>query len=236
LHSEEVVLFGTSVANSCFGYVYTKSGASWVERVRFGIPVTEEELFNDRRTIAAIDGDTVVFGIPGDFENARSAGMARVWRLSVPSPFTYCLSKTNTCGAGVISSTGTPSMSSASGFVVTGTPPLGGRVGVLLYAEGSGPPGPWPSFGGLGGNGVLCMSLTSGLRHARGAASGGIPGLCGNGALFAVDMNTYAAGGLGGFPQAFLRSAGATVHVQWWGRESFSSSFLTNGLEYGVDL
>jgi hypothetical protein len=79
----------------------------------------------------------------------------------------------------------------------------------------------------------MCVN-PAGVRRSIGVLSGGTPGLCGGGAQFALDMNAFASGSLGGNPASTLREPGATVHVQWWGRDFTGSNFLSNGMQYTV--
>jgi len=55
---------------------------------------------------------------------------------------------------------------------------------------------------------------------------------------FALDMNAFASGALGGTPAPALRVAGATVHCQFWGRDpgfaAPADTMLSNALRYVV--
>ena len=46
----------------------------------------------------------------------------------------------------------------------------------------------------------------------------------------------FASGNVGGFPQPYLSTYGADVHCQWWGRDTPGNSYLSDGLQYTVNL
>jgi len=53
---------------------------------------------------------------------------------------------------------------------------------------------------------------------------------------YSVDMNAFAAGGLGGSPHPALSLVGQQVDAQFWGRDAAGTGgvFLTDALEYVV--
>ena len=82
-------------------------------------------------------------------------------------PTTYCTAKTGFCGPGSISSSGTPSASATSGFVIQAGPALDNRAGIFLYtSQGR---GNVPFSGG-----TLCLG-TPGVLRSPAVNSGGAP-------------------------------------------------------------
>jgi hypothetical protein len=143
-----------------------------------------------------------------------------------PEPTAYCTAKVNSCGAlPAIAASGVPSASAASGFVVRASGARAGKAGLLLHgtARASLP------FEGS----VLCIEPADLHRGLAVFASSGSGGACD--AELAIDWNAYAAGALGGHPQAFLRAPGQRVDLQWWGRDTLAhGSLLSDALEYAV--
>jgi len=148
---------------------------------------------------------------------------------------TFCTAKPGLfCGLPVISSTGLPSASATSGFVIQSAPARANRIGVLLYNTQKGGP---VAFQG----GTLCL-LTSNLRRGGPTDSLGTPGQC-DGA-FAVDMNAFAHGLWvvpGGStltqnnPAPYLLVPGTTVHCQYWGRDTnLTGNHVSDGLSYTI--
>jgi hypothetical protein len=147
----------------------------------------------------------------------------------------FCTAKPGlACGLPAIGSTGVPSASATSGFVISSAPARGDRLGVLLYNTQSAPP---VAFQG----GTLCISLSN-LRRGGPTDSLGTPGQC-NG-VFAIDMNTFAqglwvvppSGQLPAHnPAPYLLVPGTTVHCQYWGRDTFqTASYVSDGLRYTI--
>ena len=215
--------------NSGSVYVFQRVGTTWSEASKK--TANDGAAFDQFGNSVAASGGTFLVGAYLDDDQGTDSGSSYAFHV-VADPSTYCSGKTVTCGIASIGYTGFPSATSTSGFIVTGDAPRGGRAGVLLYNSGSGPLHPYFSFGGPG-NGVLCMRVP-GMKRARRADSGGIPGQCGNGAQFSLDLNSFVAGALGGFPAAFLSTPGSYVHCQWWGRDMPGSAYLSDGLQYEV--
>ncbi|MEO6711018.1 MAG: hypothetical protein ABIP42_15665, partial [Planctomycetota bacterium] len=151
----------------------------------------------------------------------------------VVQPRTYCTAKVNSLGC-------TPSMtwqgvSSAgqtSGFQVIGSPIRCRKPGVLLYSLNGAQA--IPVFGG-----TLC--IRSPISISPQVASHGElwpTDTCSG--TWSIDMNAFAAGGLGGPPIPALRIPGTRVNCQFLGRDTSFPNFyqyaLTNALEYVIGL
>jgi len=140
----------------------------------------------------------------------------------------YCTAKVNSCGGTPqISSTGTPSASSSSGFTVTSSGARTGRGGLLIYTDNGrrNPPVPFSS-------GLLCIN-TPIRRSVPVTAAGGTPNNCD--ATVSIDMNAFAAGQLGGNPQGFLSIPGTRIECSWWGLDTTAhGAYLSDALTYTV--
>ncbi|HTF87793.1 MAG TPA: hypothetical protein VK843_05245, partial [Planctomycetota bacterium] len=159
------------------------------------------------------------------------------WRLHLQSfaepfaPIVYCTAKINSLGClPAISSTGTPSLSATSGFVVSCTNVRNQKVGLLLYTTHGRASVPFQG-------GTLCLRTP--VRRTVGVSSGGssVPAFDCSG-VYQLDMNAFAHGLLGGNPDAALTVAGSVVSVQWWGRDpgfaAPNASTLSEAIEYGL--
>ena len=157
-------------------------------------------------------------------------------RGAVPSPFgdgltrvtfggvvaSYCTAKTNSHGcAPPISSTGSPSVSAGSGFVLQATQVLPSVSGIFFYSTNGAAATPYQG-------GLLCVIPPT--RRTPVQNSGGA-GVCGG--TFSMDFNTYIASGA---DPALV--AGATFWAQCWSRDPASVAFtnLTNALTATIDL
>lgn len=143
-----------------------------------------------------------------------------------PTIGTYCTAKPNACGGlPAISSSGTPSATGSSAFVVSAAHTHGGLSGVLLYTDSGA--GNLPFLGG-----TLCLDLAGIRRSVPIADTTGTPGAC-DGTL-AIDMNLFALGLLGGDPAPALTTLGSDVHCQFWGRGIGGNSLLSDALTYSI--
>jgi hypothetical protein len=134
---------------------------------------------------------------------------------------TYCTAKPGlTCGTPAISTFGSPSSTSTSAFLILAGPARTNRSGILLYSDAGRDAQP---FSG----GTLCIKTP--LKRSVAVNSGGV-GTCDG--EFGLDMNAFAQGTLGGNPAAFLTTPGTQINCQWWGRDTLSGAFLSDGLEY----
>jgi hypothetical protein len=144
-------------------------------------------------------------------------------------PISYCTAKINSLGCTpAIGSQGMPSASAPSGFLVTCQQTRNIKPGVMLYSVQGRAAQPFQG-------GTLCLQAP--IRRTLGLVSGGNPGPANDcSGTFAIDMNAFAAGQLGGNPAQELRQPGHAVACQWWSRDpqaQFGSS-LSDALEYVV--
>jgi hypothetical protein len=148
---------------------------------------------------------------------------------SVIPPEVYCTAKTNSLGCvPTIGSAGTASASEGNGFTVGCTQSRNNKPGVLVY----GTSGRWAAaFQG----GFLCAAPP--IKRTRAVNSNGTAAPANDcSGMYAIDMNAFGVGGLGGSPSAALTIPGTLVNCQWWGRDPggvFDTS-LSAGLEYRI--
>jgi streptogramin lyase len=143
----------------------------------------------------------------------------------------YCTAKINSLGcAPAIASSGLPSATLTSGFVIRGDNVLNQKSGLLFY--GFSGPSALPFQGG-----VLCVNTP--LRRTHGVQSGGTPAPaldCSG--VFALDMNAFAHAPGPPSPAPQLTVPGTVVNAQWWGRDpgftAPNNTALSNALEYTI--
>jgi hypothetical protein len=189
-------------------------------------------------------GHLTVPGLPPGLEYVETAAgnNQSVARYTTDAPGPFCTAKANlACGSPQVSSSGVPSATATSGFVVRAGPARSCKSGILLYNTSSVVPGV-PFHGG-----TLCVT-PSGLRRAGPTSSQGSPGGLACDGVFALDMSAFAASawnvpdcagkpsGLApNAPAGFLTSPGQNVSCQLWGRDTVATgSFLSAGLRYIV--
>ena len=135
-----------------------------------------------------------------------------------PAPLVgvYCTAKVNSKGCEpAIGSTGTPSASQASGFVVSATELVNQKLGLLLYGVNGSAATP---FAG----GLRCIAPP--VRRTVSSSTGGsTPPTSDCSGTIAIDMNAFAAG-LFGNPHPALSMAGTHVHCQLWARDKAPSN------------
>jgi hypothetical protein len=134
----------------------------------------------------------------------------------------YCTAKTNSAGClPSIASSGTPSASAGSGYVLSASQILDGKSGVLFYGK-SGPTA-LPFQGG-----TLCAAIP--LVRTTLQFSGGAPP-CGG--AFAMDFNAWIASGK---DPALV--AGQQVNAQYWSRDPGfpppENTSLTDAVEFTI--
>ena len=143
----------------------------------------------------------------------------------------YCTAKINSLGClPQIHSAGVPSASVGSGFLVSASNVRNSKIGLLLYGVSGQAAQPFQG-------GVLCVAAPN--KRTPGANSGGtLPPASDCSGVYAIDMNAFAAGSLGGNPHPPLTVPGTVVDGQWWGRDPGfpppDNTTLSDGLEYTV--
>ena len=142
----------------------------------------------------------------------------------------YCTAKTNSLGCTpAIGFSGTSSASASSGFQIRATNVLNNKNGLLFYGSNGRAA---LAFQG----GTLCVRTP--VRRTPAVNSGGNPPPNNCSGIFSIDMNAFAAGGLGGNPAPELSVPGTLIDAQWWGRDpgfvAPSNTTLSDGLEFTV--
>ncbi len=146
-----------------------------------------------------------------------------------PASVSYCTAKLNSLGCmPLITTSGTPSRSSGSGFDISCSNVRNAKVGLLLHSTNGRAATPFQG-------GILC--LVPPIRRTPSANSGGtpLPAADCSGA-WQIDFNAFVAGALGGNPAPALSVPGTTIDAQWWGRDpgfpSPNNSALSSGIEF----
>jgi hypothetical protein len=125
-----------------------------------------------------------------------------------PTPTIYCTAKTNSAGCvPAIASTGVPSATAGSGFVISTSNVLDNKFGLYFYGKIG--PNNAPFQGGF-----LCVQPP--LVRTQVQSSGGTPP-CGG--MYSIDFNAYIATGVD--PALIV---GQQVWVQTWSRDPASPS------------
>jgi len=203
-------------------------GGLWVSGTSIGAMVVNNTPMN---TITGPSGNwtlKIFDWASGDVGNIDS------WILhvngSLPAPTPYCTAKvtSNACIPS-IGSTGVPSASTGSGFLVNGTQFMNNKNCLLFYGVTGQAAIPFQG-------GTLCVSAP--IKRTPGTNTLGNPPPNDCSGVPSIDMNLFAVGGLGGTPLAALTVAGTVVDCQWWGRDpgfaAPNNTQLSNGLEYTV--
>jgi hypothetical protein len=156
------------------------------------------------------------------------AGIAFRWDCSAA---VYCTPKLNSLGcAPSIGAVGIASASAGSGFVVNGSNVRNQKAGLLFYGVNGRAATPFQG-------GTLCVAGPIKRTPAVSSNGNALPANdCS--VVYSIDMNLFAAGGLGGSPLAALGVAGTLVDCQFWGRDpgftAPNNTTLTDGLEYAI--
>jgi hypothetical protein len=138
-----------------------------------------------------------------------------------PTPTTYCTAKINSLGClPAIESSGVPSASAGSGFIVRAVDVLNQKSGLLFYGLNGRSAAPFQG-------GYLCVATP--LRRTAIQNSGGSASGADCSGQFAFDFNSYIASNIDPALVAI-----ALVDAQWWSRDpqSPSTTNLTDALEF----
>ncbi len=165
--------------------------------------------------------DFLVAGSLSDVGGVDS-GVLKTCRIFPAAPTSYCTGKTNSLGCvPAMSSTGAPSASSASPFLVSCSNVLNQINGLLFYSHA---PVATPFQGG-----TLCLKAPT--RRTATQNSGGNTGSSDCSGVFSLDFNVRIQSGVD--PTLV---AGAEVFGQYWSRDpaSPSTTSLSNALRFLV--
>jgi hypothetical protein len=196
-------------------YVFQRVAGDWVELGRVTKPTTGGVGLG--RSVS-LDGDRVVLG--------GTNGKAYVFHLDLTLPPTsYCTAGTTASGCNaLLSSTGTASRSSATGFVVAVGGSEGQKDGTLYFGTGGPQANSW-------GNGTSLQCVVPPVTRTGVLRGSGTFGAC-DGAL-QMDFNAWMAANPSRAPQA-----GETAYAQAWFRDpmntSNQSTSLSNALAFTV--
>ncbi len=150
--------------------------------------------------------------------------------LLTAQPTVYCTAKTNSLGCvPTIGAAGLPSATSGSGFVISASNVINNKPGLMIYTD-QGPAA--VVFQG----GLRCVNVP--LKRSVPLNSGGNPPPNDCSGVYSIDMNSFAVGGLGGTPAAYLTVPGTVINIQGWGRDQGfpapNNTTLTDAVQYTV--
>ena len=142
-----------------------------------------------------------------------------------PNVLSYCTPGTTTNGcAATMSALGSPSVSAATGFVLSATNVEGGKTGLLFYGIFGPHNGNWAP----GSTSRLCVR--SPFQRMGSLSTGGSTGACDG--VLSTDFCAYLASHPGALGQPF--QAGLAVNAQAWFRDppAPGTTNLSNGLQF----
>ena len=175
-------------------------------------------------------------GVSDPYLYRTTVSLSAGWDFSVlnyetcPEVVTYCTAKVNSLGCTpTIGSTGIPSATAGSGFVVSAVSVINNKPGLFIYSNGG--RATVPFYGGL-------RCIENPVRRTKPQISLGNPPPNDCSGVYSIDMNAWAVGALGGFPQIYLTIPGSVVNCQAWGRDNGfvppNNATLSDALEYTV--
>jgi hypothetical protein len=147
------------------------------------------------------------------------------------SPTTYCTGKLNALGCTPsIGSSGAPSATAGSGFVINCTQVRNNKSGLLFYGVNGPAAVPFQQ-------GTLCVKTP--IKRTAGQSSGGTPAPANDcSGTWSIDMNAFAVSAGPPAPLPALVVPGTTVNCQWWGRDpgfaAPNNTQLSNGLSFSI--
>jgi Tol biopolymer transport system component len=143
--------------------------------------------------------------------------------------WSYCTAKVNSLGCiPTIGSTGVPSASANSGFVIASSNVLNNKSGLLYYGVSGPATIPFQAA-------FLCVKPP--VKRTPAINSGGNPPPAQNcSGLFAIDFSAFSHGLLGGNPLPQLQVPGTHVDCQFWSRDPGFAAPNNTGLTDGLDF
>jgi hypothetical protein len=210
-------------------YAARWNGSTW-EQLGHGIDTNNGWVFALCNFTDAIGPALCVGGNFTSVNSGRSAGRIALWR-GTTSALRYCTAKVNSLGCTpAISWTGSASATATSGFVVKAAQVRNNKSGLLFYSMAG---RTVLTFQG----GKLCVKVP--IRRTPPVSAGGsAPPVNDCSGVFAIDMNAFARGLLGGTPDPALSIPGTLADAQWWGRDpgfpAPNNTTLSDAVEFAV--
>jgi trimeric autotransporter adhesin len=197
------------------GYFRTAQGAvadrlaRWNGQTWDPVVTLDDEV--ETSAVFAPAGQPARLFLGGEFLHVDGREAARIAELRSCPWSVYCTAKVNSLNCvPSITGIGESSASRTSGFVVRADDEINQKPGLLVYGS-SGPAA--LSFQG----GVLCIAAPRRRSILLQSAGSSVGSDCSG--VYAVDLNAFAAGALGGNPAPELSTPGVEIRCQFWGRD-----------------